>query len=156
MKILFPLMLMFLVSTGPGCSSQRQALATDSPASSVYGTMTPDRQPGPQQGTAIKRNGANVIMLVESVSVAREDMFTLFVRLDSAVAIEGMDSPAVPGQWLTLSPGYILDAKGNIDRSIDRNKRLMSLQSARQGDLFRGMISFEGKNGWFLLDVEKR
>ena len=155
MKILFPLMLMSLVFIGPGCTTQKPAQKADDTGSPGRETITRDPQALPQEGTTLRRNGASISALVESVSLLEDDMYTLFVRLDSAVAIEGMDSPAVQGQWLTLSPGYVLDEKGHVDRSNDRNKRLMSLQSSKQGDQFKGKITLEAKKGWVLVDVEQ-
>src|ERR1041385_3890316 len=159
MKILFALMLIPLVSSGPGCCSREtaQKAPQESDAAGPAGreAIVREPHPTPPAETTLKRNGASVAALVESVSVLGDDMYTLFVRLDSAVAIEGMDSPAVQGQWLTLSPGYVLDEKGQIDRSNERNKRLMSLRSLKQGDQFKGRITLEKKNGWVLVDVEQ-
>jgi hypothetical protein len=156
MKILYPLAVVSLIAMGQGCSPRGSTERPESAAPSSREAKTNDAQPTAEEGTSIKRNGASVSALVESVSTLENDMYTLFVRLDSAVAIEGMDSPAVQGQWLNLTPGYLLDEKGEIDRSNDRNKRLMSLRSASQGDEFKGKITFEGKKGWVLLDVETR
>lgn len=153
MKILFVITLVALAAIVTGCCSSQKMEKT---GSSVPDTQRHPGQTPPGEGTSIKRNGAAVTAVVESVAVIDGDRYRIFVRLDAVTAAEGMDSPAEQGRRLVLSPEYALDWNGIVDHSNERNKRLLSLHSAKPGDKFRGTISMIARKGWVIVDVEKQ
>jgi hypothetical protein len=151
MENFLALALVFLSVAGSGCSSPQTAKTLSSGQDTVRETGQ-DRE---LKTTSLKRNGGVFTAVIEAVTILDELRYRLTVRLTTMAALEGMDAPSGQGQHLDLSPEYVLDANGTVDLSNERNKRLMTLRSAKPGDEVTGKISLVPEKGWVILDVEE-
>src|SRR5437660_11474231 len=140
-----------LVLLAVGCSSDKtQKSGSAASDTSQHGELFPGKK-----DAAIKSNNMAVTAVVESVAVLDDVRYRLFVRVVSTDSHnEGMETVADSGRHMVLSPDYALDEQGKCDRSNERNKRLMTLLSAKGGDRIAGNISLLQNGGWVIVDIE--
>ena len=110
-------------------------------------------RPGAGAPTAIVQNLTYIEALVESLLIIDDMDYRLSIRLISAKGGGSAGSLAEPGQQLTVVPRYLMIEEGTQEKESERNGRLMSLRSARNGDKFEGTISRSTKDGWILIDA---
>jgi len=106
--------------------------------------------------TALRANATIIMAVVDSVAGGEGDNYRLSIYISKADPFKGMDSFAGAGQHLTVSPDYLLDDSGAVEKIDERNRKLISLKSAQPGDVFGGTISMNANGAWVLVEVFDR
>ena len=138
---------------GIGCHSPETMKQT---ASSGGGTTKPRAEAQESSPTIIKPNASLISAVIESLVIIDDLQYRIAVRINSSTSVAGMATLAEPGQQTVLSPQYLFSNDKSIETTSDRNKKLMTLRSAKPGDTFRGKISLSGEGKWVLVEVEDR
>ena len=150
MQILASVAVCVLLAVGCSCDKAQKSGSAASDTSQ-HGDQIPDKK-----DAAIKSNAMAVTAVVESVAVLDDVHYRVFVRVISTDSrTEGMEAVADSGRHMVLSPEYALDGEGDWDRTSERNKRLLTLLSARPGDRIAGKLSLLKDKGWVIVDAEK-
>ena len=147
MKIL-PIVFFYIVISFVGCTSTEST--KNSTASSADTSKVPELPP-----TVVMKNMTRVTAVVESIEVIDDVRYTLSAFISAAEPVGSMTSLAQTGERLSLYPYYELDGSGLVDKNSVRNKPLMMLLNAKQGESFKAIVAQDKWGGWMIVAVEK-
>ena len=154
---------MVLVFLAVGCRSPEQVRQKESSPVDTSGPVaekapplsTPPAAKEPlRQPAAIRPNVTFAGVKIDSVVIVDDHQFLVFGLINTAIPEHGMESLAEIGQKLMLQPDYATRPDGSADMSIEGNRRLLSLRSAKKNQVFLGRISLRPQKGWVILEVE--
>lgn len=104
--------------------------------------------------TAIKPNASSVSGIITALELIDSLRYKVSIQINSSLTAGSMENFAEPGQHIVAAPQFFLTEGGFIDTTVERNKRLLGLRTARSGDMFIGKISLTANGNWVIVDVE--
>jgi hypothetical protein len=116
-----------------------------------------DSLPPVQHGfpvTAMKPNISRVTATVKSIVIIDTVDYRITAHIDSSAAIGDMPVFAEPGAEIALTPRYVKEAHGVVNIANERNKRLYSLRSLKEGAVFHGKIVRQPNGDWEIVDID--
>jgi hypothetical protein len=128
------------------------AQAADTIKRSAADTLSATRPGFP--AIAMKANISRVTATVKSIVIIDTVDFRISAHIDSSSAIGDMPVFAEPGAEIALTPRYVMEARGVVNISNERNKRLYSLRSLKEGAVFHGKIVRQSNGNWEIVDID--
>lgn len=144
------------VAISLGCKSSKDVKQEETRTSDVKDTLREELPvvPSSPQPSAIKPNVTFIGAYIDSVHLLEGFNYRLFILVQTAIPVGGMESILEPGQHISAMPAYVVNEAGVIDITNERNKKLLELRSAKAGDVFLGQVSLTDKHGWVVTEVE--
>ncbi len=149
MKLIISRILFILLITG--CRSSHEERKSDTHTPDTTAQSTQAKIPPP---TSIAPNVSGIEAVVEKIDYLDAVQFNVGIFIISSTPVGGRTSVVETGQRLVVSPQFVKDPLGNVDTTIEINRRLMSIKSKETGQSFKGKISLNRYGGWNLVDVE--
>jgi|GEM_PF-3233881 len=112
------------------------------------------RRPMVKQQTVIKPNASSVSGIITALELIDSMRYKVSIQVNSSRPEGSMVNLAEPGQQIVAAPQFFLTGSGFIDTTVERNKKLLGIRSARPSDMFIGKISLTAKGNWVIVDVE--
>lgn len=103
--------------------------------------------------TTIQDNRSIVSAKILSIQKKHIEDYTLKIRLIEVNEDPNFPNFASPGDEIIVTPNFYLDDSGKISNQDDRNERLFSLTSNKEGDTVNLILTYELKKGWLILDI---
>lgn len=150
MKIIILLFPAFILILGGCCSSRNSSCQIKAAKSDSVIT-----QNLPKNVARISSNSSRIVVVVDSLQILDEERFKLFATLVSEVE-ENSESPTPDiSKKLELLSDYYLDDNGKIDRSHERNIRLLRIRNFTNGDKIEIRIMRDELGALHILDLIK-
>ena len=147
----------FLVVFMDGCCPSSSSTSSGQADSSKSTSLKAERKPSsfPQGAVAVaSRFGNDIKGTILGIQLIDSLQYKLTLRVDSVFAQEDIPVIAEARQEITARPQFSQGEGGSINPSEERNRRLLSLRSAKEGDTFHGVIALSSTTKeWYLLNV---
>jgi hypothetical protein len=144
-RLFFVIQVLVIVTGCRHMETSRQAGADSTSAA---------RRPMVKQQTAIKPNTSSVSGIITALELVDSLRYKVSIQVNSSLPEGSMENFAEPGQQIVAAPQFFLSGSGFVDTTVERNKRLLGIRTARSGDMFIGKISLTAKGNWVIVDVE--
>ncbi len=144
-RLFFVLQVLVIVTGCRPMEASRQA-GTDS-------TIVLHR-PVVKQQTAVKPNASSVSGIITALELIDSLRYKVSIQVSSSLPEGSVVNFAEAGQQIVAAPQFFLTGNGVIDTTVERNRRLLGLRTARSGDMFIGKVSLTANGNWVIVDVE--
>jgi len=147
MKLFFPLLIYFALSSGLACKTSQDASER---------TLPPDSTSAPKPPvTTVAQNGSHVEAVIEQMQDLGGTQYNLRIFVVTATPLSGRTTMVEEGSRLMIVPQYYADSTGRVNFEELRNQRILSIKKKQAGESFRGKVVMNRFGGWNLIDVEE-